>query len=154
METHQQEKLLLDSGHPPETPSDEGVARKLEVAVLFTSFEATLAAARRASKLIEGLDGRISLVDTLPVPYPLPVDRPPVSLAFAKRRLLTLVEESGTEMTAHVFLCRFRFEALLLLLKQGALIVMGCRKTLWPIWEKRLARKLRRAGYQILLIES
>jgi hypothetical protein len=154
METYLEEERLLESARPPEPVSDEGAARNLEVAVLFTSIRATIAAAHCASKLLKGLDGRISLIEALPVPYPLPLDKPQVSLHFTKRRLRTLVEQSGIEMTAQIFLCRFRFEALLRILKPGALVVMGCRKRLWPTWEKRLAKKLRHAGYQTVVIES
>lgn len=153
METFPKEKVLDRSGEPPEEASDEEAGRKLEVAVLFTSPMPTLAAARRAAKLLEGLDGRITLIETQPIPYCLPVDRPAVSLAFTKQRLLKLIQESGIAMAARVFLCRFRYEALLQLLSPGALIVIGCRKTVWPSWEKRLGRKLRNAGYQTILIE-
>jgi|SRR5579872_807464 len=154
MEAFQEEKHLDYSGAPPERTMHEGAGRKLEVAVLFTSPAPTIAAARRAAKLIEGLDGRITLIEAEAIPYCLPIDRPPVSLAFTKRRLLRLAQESGIAMAVHVFLCRFKYEALLQLLSPGALIVIGCRKTVWPCWEKRLGRKLRNAGYQTILIES
>lgn len=148
------EVSLRDPGSPPESPIGEQADRKLEITVLFTSLKPTAVAARRAAGLLRGLDGRITLIDAQPIPYALPLDCPPVSLDFSKRRLLAMVKQSTVEMAAQVLLCRLRFETLLRVLKPGSLVVVGCRERWWPTWERKLARKLQRAGYQTVLIES
>ena len=58
------------------------------------------------------------------------------------------------EVTPHIVLCRFRSEALVNILKPYSLIVIGCRKSRWPTWENKLARKLRRRGYEVLVRDA
>jgi hypothetical protein len=154
MVNHPHRELLLDQSSPPGVSEANASDRKLEIAVVFTSVEATLAAMRRAVALLKGLDGHISLLDFETVPRQLPIENPPVSIDFTKRRLLAIAEASSAETTAYVYLCRCPFEALTSVLKGGSLIVIGCRSKWWPTWETKLARKLQRAGYQIILHKS
>src|SRR2546430_627774 len=86
--------------------------RKLEIAVIFTSAEATIAAINRASTLLRGLNGHISLVVANTVPYPLTLENPPVSLDFNKQCLLEIAQASPAETTVHLYLCRCRSEIL------------------------------------------
>ena len=139
---------------PPDASTIPASERKLEISVLFTSRESTIAAVRRAAAMLKGLDGRISLIDVQTVPYPLPLDRPPVALDFTQRRLLAIAAESELESKASVYFCRFRWETLLRILKPGSAIVIGTRKRWWTSREKKLARKLQRAGYQTLVVEA
>jgi hypothetical protein len=105
----------------------------------------------RAAALVTGLNGHISLLDLQTVPHQLPLDHPPVSLDFAKHRLVAIANASSVETTACVYLCRCPVEALMSVLKAGSLIVIGCRNRWWPTWETKLARKLQHAGYEIVL---
>lgn len=105
----------------------------------------------RAAALVTGLNGHISLLDLQTVPRQLPLDHPPVSIDFVKRRLVAIADASSVETAAYVYLCRCPVEALMSALKAGSLIVIGYRKRWWPTWETKLARKLQRAGYQIVL---
>jgi hypothetical protein len=45
-------------------------------------------------------------------------------------------------------------ETLAAVLEPHSLIVLGARKRWWPTQEKRLARKLRRAGHEVILEEK
>jgi hypothetical protein len=138
---------------PQESAPGSGPERRLDIAVIVTSFERTIAAISRAVGLLRGLDGCISLIEAQPIPYPLPLVSPPVSLEFTRRRLLALANESTVEIKANVYLCRFRFETIAEILEPGSTVVIGCRHR-WHGWEKKLARKLRRARRDLVVIEA
>jgi hypothetical protein len=135
---------------PPGTNESEG---KLEITVIFTSADATLAAIDRAGALLRGLNCHISLVAAQSVPYPLPLERPPVLLGFNKQRLVDIASESPVDTTVHLYLCRWRSETLASALKPGTVVFIGGRKRWWPTWEKSLARKLRRTGFTVIFLE-
>ncbi len=147
-------KSLHEASAPPERSETNAPDCKLEICVIFTSVECTIAAMRRAAGLLEGLDGHIRLVDVQSVPHLLPLENPPVSLDFSKRRLLTIAEESPVETSVYVYLCRLPFETLTSILKARSPVVIGCHKGFWPTSEKRLARKLQRDGYDAILVET
>jgi hypothetical protein len=79
-------------------------AARFGVFVLFTSVPEALLALRRAAGLATQLTGRIELIVPEIVPYPLPVDRPPVIIIGICPRMVanqkdptrTLVGSSGT----------------------------------------------------------
>ncbi len=148
------QKLLFEGAPPPSPSGPNEFDRKLTIAVVFTSVEATAAAIDRAAALLTGLNGHISLVSAQTVPYALPLENPPVSLAFSKRQLLEIAHESPVETTAHLYLCRSRSEILASVLKPGSLVVIGSRKRWWPTWEKGLARKLQSNGCHVILLET
>jgi hypothetical protein len=129
---------------------DEG---KLEIGVLFTSAKATLAAIEAAAALMKGLDGRLSLIAAQTVPYPLPLDQPPVSLTFNRRRLLEVAAHSPVEISLRLCVCRCRSATLLSLVRPGSMLLIGARKTWWPTWERKLAKELRRHGLDVVVLE-
>jgi hypothetical protein len=140
------------SGHPepPQVTEAEG---RLDVAVVFTSTDATVAALRRAAVLADRLGARITLLVTQIVPYPLTLETPPVPIAFNQERLSAIAANSPVETTVRVFLCRDRVETLASVLKPKSLVVLGGRRHWWPTAEQVLARKLRRAGHEVILTE-
>jgi hypothetical protein len=147
------ETVRAEAASPPELLAAEA-ARKLEVSVLFTTPESTIAAVRRAATLLDGLEGRISLIDVQTVPYPLSFETPPVALDFSKQRLLAIAGKIELEIAIYVYLSRFRWETLAQVLRPGSVIVMGCPTNWWRgWWEKKLARRLQRAGHTIILVE-
>ena len=144
---------VAESTSPPELSASESQG-KLEVVVLFTCPKSTLAALRRAATLLNGLEARVSLIEVQAIPYPLPLNMPPVALDFTKRRLLGIASESQLEIAAYVYLTRFRWETLAQVLKPGSVVFIGCQKTWWPSGEKKLARRLQRSGYSTVVVEA
>jgi hypothetical protein len=135
----------------PQTTDDSD--RQLEVALLFTSPEATVNALEKTADLLAGLNARIKLVAVQTVPYILALNNPPVSLAFNEQRLLDIAGESPIETTAHLYVCRCPLETLTSVLKPGSILVVGTRNRWWPTWEHKLGRKLESAGLRVVLLE-
>jgi hypothetical protein len=147
-------KVLAPSSGYPAPPATEETESRLNVAVVFTSVEATMAALRKAGALANRLSGRITLVVPQVVPYPLPLTSPPVLLDWNEKRFREIASESPVETTVLIFLCRNWLETLSAVLSPRSLVVVGGRKRWWPTAEKRLARQLRRAGHEVIFTET
>jgi hypothetical protein len=141
------------SGHP-EQPQVTEAGGRLDVAVVFTSAGATLAALRKAGVLASHLGGRITLLVTQVVPYPLALENPPVPVDFTENRLSAIATESPVETVVRVYLCRDRFTTLAAALKPHSLVVLGGNRRWWPTPEQVLARRLRRAGHEVIFAEA
>jgi hypothetical protein len=148
------ERMLIPAVARPERPAGTGEGTRLGVVVVFTSVETTVRALRKAGALATRLSAHITLVVPQVVPYPLPLTSPPVLLDFSERRFRVLAAESPVETTVRLYLCRDQTETLAAVLEPHSLIVIGGRKRWWPTQEKRLARKLRRAGHEVLFEET
>jgi hypothetical protein len=138
---------------PPSAAAAEGNAR-LNISVLFTSVEATLAALRTAGGLAERLGARLTLLVPQAVPYPLPLESPPVLLDWNEHRFTVIARQSPVETTVRIYLCRDRMEALDAVLPPRSIVVVGWRRGWWPTAEKRLARSLRRCGHEVILAQT
>jgi len=140
---------------PPGLPAMPGLDEsepQLNVVVVFTSVQSTVAALKRAGALAHSLNGRITLVVPQVVPYPLPLTRPPVRVDWNESRFRILANESRVETTVRICLCRDRFDTLTKVLNPRSLVVLGAPKRwVWPSAEKRLARALRRAGHEVIV---
>jgi hypothetical protein len=108
---------------------------------------------QEAGTLANSLGARIQLVVPQVVPYPLPLDSPPVLVEFNENRFRVMASKSPVETSVHIYLCRDRFETLVSVLQPGSIVVLGGRERWWPTKEKRLARKLRRAGFEVFFKE-
>jgi hypothetical protein len=148
-----QRTIAPATGHP-ERLSPIGTETRLNVDVVFTSVQATLAAIKRAAELADRLGAQITLLVPQIVPYPLPLTSPPVLLDWNERRFRVMAEQSNVETNVHLYLCRDRVATLLKTLRPHSLVVLGGPKRWWPTSEKRLARKLRRAGHEVILAET
>jgi hypothetical protein len=148
------EKRLLPSPVYPDQSAQPAESPHLEVSVVFTSVEATLPALKEAATLARSLSARITLVVPQVVPYPLPITSPPVLLDFNERRFATIVSKSRIDTTVRIYLCRDRLEALAQILRPRSLVVIGGRKRWWPSAEARLAKKLRRAGHDVVVVDT
>ncbi len=102
--------------------------RKLEVTVIFTTTPGTLAALRLAGQYARDLGARISILVVQVVPYPLPLERPPVAPEFTTQRYRALAADQKIETRVQVYLCRDSRQALLQALKTHSLVVIGGRK--------------------------
>jgi hypothetical protein len=128
----------------------------LQLYVVFTDLEATRAALKTACLLARELNARLVLLVAKVVPYPLPLEAPPVSGAFTARLLSQLAAEQETDVTVRVYLCRDRALTIRDALGPGSLVVIGHRKRWWPNgwWPNgapALARLLKREGHQVIL---
>jgi hypothetical protein len=148
-----QKVLAPASGHPAlQQPVDAD--RKLNISVVFTSVEATLGALKEAGNLAGSLGARLTLLVPQVVPYPLPLESPPVLVEFNENRFRVIASQSCVETGVQVYLCRDKVNTLLSVLRQRSLVVLGGRKRrLWPTPEQSLARQLRRAGHEVIFKE-
>ena len=135
-------------------PAGHEADRKLDIAVVFTSVESTLAALKDAGHLAHSLGARIILVVPQEVPFPAPLESPPVLVEFNENRFRAIASESPVETSVQIYLCRDRLETLLWALQPGSIVVLGGKKRWWPTKDERLARQLRRAGYEVLFKET
>ncbi|MEO7651001.1 MAG: hypothetical protein ABIZ80_11080 [Bryobacteraceae bacterium] len=147
------EKLLTPrNGHSsgPEVADTNG---RLDVSVVYTSDEATIAALKRAGALAGRLDAQITLVVPQIVPFPLPLVSPPVLLDFSEKRFRGTAAATSVETRVCLYLCRDRVVTLCEVLSPDAVVVLGGRKRWWPTAERKLARQLRRAGFEVIYTE-
>ena len=127
---------------------------RLRVHVVFTSTAETLEALKSAATFSVGNSAEIALLVPLTVPYPLPLEDPPVSLGFACRRISDLASSVSTdaELEAYIYLCRNPLETLLSVLQPHSLVVIGVSRR-WLINKyRRVARRLRANGHEVVLI--
>src|SRR4029077_4509030 len=91
------------------------------------------------------------------VPFQLPLEEPPVPVAFLQETLRELVAQLETDTfdpAVHLYLCRDRVRALSQVLRPNSLVVLGGRKHWWPTAESKLARALRSQGHRVILVDS
>jgi hypothetical protein len=94
----------------------------------------------------------VYLVDAQVVPFPCPINEPPVDKEHTQRRLQELFEESGLTGRAQVFYTRDRTQALMQILEPKSLVIVAAKKRWWPTREKGLACALAKAGHQVVLL--
>ncbi len=148
------QKVVAPATKRPAEPRSDESEHRLDVAVVFTSAAATIAALRKAGALADRLSARIKLLVPQVVPYPLPLESPPVLIDFSERRFREIALESPVETTVQIYLCRDGWETLKAVLAPRSLVVIGGRKRWWPTREKSLARKLCRAGHEVIFAET
>jgi len=124
----------------------------LPLYVVFTDIEATKAAFQAASHLARDLNARLVLLLAKVVPYPLPIEAPPVCNAFTVSVLSQLAADQDADVTARVYLCRDRDATIRHALRPGSLVVMGCLKRGWPNRTPPLARLLKQDGNDVILV--
>jgi hypothetical protein len=122
------------------------------VTVLYTSVPATLAALRRAALLARDLGATIRILNVRTVPYPLPLDKPPVDREVVARNISTLAD--GQPIPTRIEICfgRDMVESLLQSLRPNSIVLVGSKTKWWPAKERRLAKQLARHGHQIILV--
>ena len=145
------------SGNGGAPSASENACPPLDVVVMFTDVPGTLKALKAAAELAHNLNGRIRLLAPQVVPYPLPLESPHVSREFHERRFQTLASHLSPtvriDTRVELCLCRDRDAALCEALEPEALVVIGAHRPWWPTAEKALARKLRRKGHHVILVD-
>jgi len=138
-------------------PAPRFASGPLEVNVIFTELQATAAALKFAQSFARELGAYIHLRAAINVPPQLPLDEPPVSVAFLQenlRKLVSQLEGDTFDPKVHLYLCRDHVQALLQVLKPNSVVVIGGRRRWWPTAESKLARALRAKGHRVILVDS
>ncbi len=148
------QKEISPAAAPGAEPQGDGTSLRLNINVIFTSVTQTLAAVERASELASRLDARITLVVMQTVPYPIPLESPPVLLEFNENRFRTILQGTRVDASVCIYLCRDRWEALKRVLAPHSLVMLGGRYRWWPTVEARLARRLCHAGHEVILTDG
>jgi hypothetical protein len=146
--------LLAPATGYPTAPLAHEANQSLNIAVVFTCVEATLAALKEAGELASHLGARITLIVPEVVPYAVPLETPPVQVEFNEHRFRVLAQGSPVETTVQIYLCRDRFAALRSTLKPGSIIILAGQKRWWPTKDEQLARRLRSTGYEVIFKET
>ncbi|QOY86924.1 hypothetical protein [Paludibaculum fermentans] len=133
-----------------ETGRDGSAPHCFEIVVLFTTVRETLGALRTAGRLAQGVATSIRLLVPQVVPYPLPLDEPPVSSGHLIREFQVVLEDSQLETRIDVRRCRDHWQAVGAALKPRSVVVMGGSRGWWPSRKYRLAARLRSAGHQVV----
>jgi len=142
------ESLVYQSGENPGHSNPEIV-----VHVIYTDLQGTLAALRSAEVLGRQLHARITLVAAHSVPYGLPITAPPVSLEFARQRLVDLTQQGRLQTSIQIYICRDRTLCLMHALHSRSLVVLGTKRKWWRTPEAKLVKRLESAGHHIVLVE-
>jgi hypothetical protein len=100
--------------------------------------------------LADGLRARIRLLVTEVVPYPLSLDAPDIAPEFTQRHFKTIAADARIDTRIDIRLGRDEAQMLESALKPGSVIVMGVRSGWWPTPERRMAKRLKRRGHQII----
>lgn len=124
---------------------------RLRIHVLYTNSRDTRIALKTAVEMSAQLESEIALIVPQIVPFPLPLENPPVPLEFASERIRSLAENTPGELQGYIYFCRNPIDTLMQELPPYSLVVIGAR-TNWPFGKsKRLARALRRNGHEVIL---
>jgi hypothetical protein len=129
----------------------------LQVTVIYTTPEGTLAALKAAGALANDLNARVGLIVTEVVPFRLPLDQPRVSVEFLKERQDSLVSEAGIEgeeVRVQICLCRDRKHTLRQVLAPRSLVVIGGRRKWWSSREQQLEKCLSRLGHHVIFVHA
>ncbi len=122
------------------------------VYVIYTDVGGTRTALDAAARLARGLNLALLLLAARRVPFPLPLDDPPVSVEFAEQAMYSLVGGLDVELAVKILLCREPEDALREAIAPEALVVIGTGKQWWRRQYRNLARKLKAEGRQLILI--
>jgi hypothetical protein len=146
-------QLQADSASRPESRPDRPASgsRLLNITTPYTTPELTLTAMRHAGVCAD-LNIHVFLIDVQEVPYPCALDHPPVDRMYSRKRLQRLFEEAGVPGSYSVLYARDRIAGFRQALRPGSLIIIAAKERWWPTPEARLARMLKAAGHEVLLL--
>jgi hypothetical protein len=133
-------------------PSARPAPPHADVCVIFTTPQATRAALQAADAITPSGESRIHFLIPQVVPMGFPLDRPPVSVAFAEQRAAGMARECcrSTAVQVRIVLCGDRDQCLERTLSPNSLVMIGSRKQPWLASEQKLARRLRAMGHRVI----
>jgi hypothetical protein len=150
MQNHRFGELERSEGCNQE--SLESVSRPLQIVVPYTTPDLSRAALNAAATLAEDMQATVVLLAVQVVPYPLPLDQPPVQTTFFLRQLTTMARENPLQVRIELVLARSRSEALRKFIAPGTLVLLVTKKRWWRTPEERLARILAEQGCSVSLL--
>ena len=133
-------------------PSDSN----LDVVVVRTMEEGTLAALKAAGTLAKNLNARIGLAVIEIVPFKLPLDRPHVPVGFLKRQQCSLLSQAGIEaeeVRIQICLCRDRNYTLARLLAPRSLVLIGGKRRWYSRQDRKLEKQISRLGHHVIFVD-
>jgi hypothetical protein len=133
-----------------------GAISTFQIAIPHMTPELTRTAFQRAAELARGLDARIRLIEIQVVPSGLPLDRPAVNPSHSIRKIRRLAEESTVPISAEIVYARDWEQGLRRSLVPGSIVLLTIKRRWWrtEFNKKRMAARLRKAGHQVVWIES
>lgn len=135
-------------------PEFRGV-RTNGVYVIFTSPEATLAAARAADDLAAAMNAPLTVVHFRPVPYALPLTERTRIPNMETEALASQLRKEGITADVCVYLCRSEHDAAVLTLRPHSLVFVGGRHAWWPLTRAaRWRRALEAAGHVVVAVDA
>ncbi len=146
-----------------QTPTTQAARQaSLQLNVIFTGQSATRAALRKAAELAGGLDALVRVIVLKAVPFPLPLDTPPVAIEFDGERMQDFVSENCDDASVLMCYCRDEADGILQLLetdldslRSRSIVVIAGRKRHWfPTKAQQIARKLEEAGHRVVFVDS
>lgn len=123
-------------------------APRLRLFVLFTDPPHTRAALHHARQLSRDLDAAITLLALQHVPYPLPLDQPPVNDVFLARQLADLASVDAA-VDIEICRCRDARSVTRALFPPGAILLIGTGPWFHRKFHK-LAAQLTQAGCSVI----
>ena len=121
------------------------------ITVVFTTWSATAAALRTAASLANGWKSSVTIVAAQVIPWPADLHHTNIPIAFNEDRLRGMAAVCNVDTAVNVYLCRDRVETLLRYIPPERIVVLGARKSRWRNPDLRLARALRRAGFEVIV---
>ena len=121
------------------------------ITVLFTSASETLHELHTAETLAADLGARVNLVNVQVVPYPLPLDRPPVYVESLADQLRAVAEQSALPVEVHLYFGRDAAATLTSVLPADSVLVIGSQRSWWPNRIRNLARRLHQSGHHVMI---
>jgi hypothetical protein len=126
-----------------------------EVAVIYTTPDATIAALRVAATLGRSWNAPIRLIAQQPPSHAVsqdgPVDRSPVETPAFRARL---AREIDARVDVLVCVTRRAADLTRALLRRGSLVVIGGRHSWWPTRPERLRRALEAQGHFVVFVNE
>jgi hypothetical protein len=131
-----------------------GVSSSQNIAVIFTTIESTLSALREAAVLASQLDAHLTLIVPQVVRNPFLLTTRPTPLDRRQKRFHVVAGQCSVETSVRVCSCRSPEMLPQSALDPHSLVVIGRPRTWWPTREGRMARKLRRAGFEVIFAKA
>jgi hypothetical protein len=123
------------------------------VSVVFTSFDATLEAARVGAELARALSVPLQLIHFRTVSPHVPVNEPGGSSPIETETFVARLRREGISAGLHVYLCRNAARAIVWAFNPHSLVVLGGRRRWWPTRVGRLRRALEAAGHFVVFVD-